>query len=98
MKKKEKINRYGKNKWVVVLFLFFFPFLCSPNLSFAFPEKEAEAVWQSTDKKVTLKMTGKTLAHILSGISADGTFLRFPRHSGCSPKRSLFDRREKCQR
>ena len=70
MKKKEKINRSGKNKWVVVLFLFFFPFLCSPNLSFAFPEKEAEAVWQSTDKKVTLKMTGKTLAHILSGIKA----------------------------
>ena len=70
MKKKEIINRSGKNKWVVGLFLFFFPFLCYPNLSSASPEEEADAVWQNTDKKVTLKMTGKTLAHILSGIKA----------------------------
>lgn len=70
MKKKEIINRSGKNKWVVGLFLFFFPFLCYPNLSSASPEEEAKAVWQNTDKKVTLKMTGKTLAHILSGIKA----------------------------
>ena len=55
MKKKEIINRSGKNKWVVGLFLFFFPFLCYPNLSSASPEEEADAVWQNTDKKVTLK-------------------------------------------
>lgn len=99
MKKKEIINRSGKNKWVVGLFLFFFPFLCYPNLSSASPEEEADAVWQNTDKKVTLKMTGKTLAHILSGIKAQtGLSYGFRDTPDTAQTRSLFDRREKCQR